>query len=335
MGKIPCRKCKKCGIYHTLAIDICDECGTELINIPAVLMDEQDIPLELQGDFDKHVLVYVQKCSACGTLNFTTDKNKPVRICYNCHKSRVAAVEPIEFVSEDEIIPGSDIGQNDTGNKESTGTQQIHIAGQNPTTLIENDEDDEEDLDSQAMFWLKLKSGIDKTVSQNHGSTSNVTPKRDTTVLAHDYEPAISNNTDSPYDDSDDDDDADAGDWSGVFGTTVKPTPSTPPIKKAITLTAIRYGRLSFTIEVGQDTYMLGRSANQGDFLSQDGRVGNEHCFLFYRNGAWYVKDNHSSNGTAVNSRDIGLNGECMLRDGDELKLGHHSDSAAFRVTIK
>lgn len=80
---------------------------------------------------------------------------------------------------------------------------------------------------------------------------------------------------------------------------------------------------------------MLGRSANQGAFLSQDGRVGNEHCYLFFRNGNWFVRDNNSKNGTAVNSRDIGLNGECMLSDGDELKLGHHPDSVAFRISIK
>lgn len=79
---------------------------------------------------------------------------------------------------------------------------------------------------------------------------------------------------------------------------------------------------------------MLGRSAGQGNFLAQDGRVSNEHCLLIYRDGSWFVRDNHSSNGTAVNSRDIGLNGECVLNSGDELKLGHHPDSMAFRVTL-
>ena len=81
--------------------------------------------------------------------------------------------------------------------------------------------------------------------------------------------------------------------------------------------------------------YMLGRSAEQSAFLENDHRVSNRHCYLSYKNGAWYVKDNHSSNGTAVNSRDIGLNGESRLNDGDELKLGHHPDSMAFKVMIK
>ena len=100
-------------------------------------------------------------------------------------------------------------------------------------------------------------------------------------------------------------------------------------------MTAIRFGRLSFAIEAKKDTpYLLGRSANQRAFLENDGRVGNEHCYILFKNGKWYVKDNHSANGTAVNSRDIGLNGEHVLNDGDELKLGHHSDSMAFRGTI-
>ena len=141
----------------------------------------------------------------------------------------------------------------------------------------------------------------------------------------------------APYNDDDD-----IVDWPfGIGGSQKQDTSTTPnrrtvapAAKRDITLADIRYGRLSFTVEAGSDTYMLGRSANQGSFLSQDGRVGNEHCYLFYRNGNWFVKDNNSRNGTAVNSRDIGLNGECMLSDGDELKLGHHNDSVAFRISI-
>ena len=103
-----------------------------------------------------------------------------------------------------------------------------------------------------------------------------------------------------------------------------------------IILTALRYGNHSFTIDAKLSSqYLLGRSAHQSDFLSNDRRVGNEHCSISFKNGYWYVKDNHSANGTAVNSLDIGLDGEHILNDGDELKLGHNHDSMAFRVTIK
>lgn len=104
---------------------------------------------------------------------------------------------------------------------------------------------------------------------------------------------------------------------------------------RAITLTAVTYGNLSFTIEARPDeTYLLGRSAKQSAFLSKDGRVSNQHCYLYFKNGSWYVKDNHSANGTAVNARDLGLDGESVLNDGDELKLGHHPDSMAFKIKI-
>lgn len=102
--------------------------------------------------------------------------------------------------------------------------------------------------------------------------------------------------------------------------------------KRNITFTAIRGGELSFTIKAEDEPYMLGRSSNQSNFLKKDRRVGNEHCCIFFKNGSWYVKDNNSKNGTFVNSEDIGQNGEKLLKDGDELKLGHNVDSITFSV---
>ena len=95
------------------------------------------------------------------------------------------------------------------------------------------------------------------------------------------------------------------------------------------------YGKLTFTVKADSGAqYMLGRSANQSSFLASDKRVGNEHCYLYFKDGFWYVKDNHSANGTAVNSKDIGLNGEARLNNGDELILGHNSDSMAFKISF-
>lgn len=62
MKRIPCRKCSNCGIYHNMAVEICDECGTALNNTPAVLMDKHTIPEELLGDFD---MLIRMKCSIC------------------------------------------------------------------------------------------------------------------------------------------------------------------------------------------------------------------------------------------------------------------------------
>lgn len=105
---------------------------------------------------------------------------------------------------------------------------------------------------------------------------------------------------------------------------------STQPI---ITLTETRHGKISFSIKPNEQ-YLLGRSAEQSELLRNDIRIGNEHCYIYFSNGFWYVKDNNSQNGTEVNSKQIGKNGKCILNDGDELKLGHHDDSISFKVSI-
>ncbi len=118
-------------------------------------------------------------------------------------------------------------------------------------------------------------------------------------------------------------------DWASILA-------NIPPVRTpGITLTAINYGNFSTRVSITlNESYMLGRSANLSNFLACDGRVGNEHCYLQYKDNAWYVTDNHSSNGTAVNRKDIGYNGKHILRDGDLLTLGHHQDSVTFKITV-
>lgn len=323
MSKIPCKKCKSCGFYHDLSVMTCDECGTDLQKIPAFLIETEDIPGEKYGEIDEAVTVFVQKCSACGALNFTADKNSPVRVCHNCHKTRVASIEPVEYTESPENARTDDgsIEDDDISADETI----VQAAGTAGTAKVLFDDDDDDDDDS--VQWQGILGNIRKTVG---GPEPSPARKAETTPKANTPPPSLE-------EDDDDDDNDDVSDWSGILGG--KPASKkavAAPHSPAITLTAIRYGRLSFTIEAKpNEEYMLGRSANQSEFLCSDGRVGNEHCYLYFKSGSWYVKDNHSANGTAVNSRDLGLNGESRLNDGDELKLGHHPDSMAFRITIK
>lgn len=94
-------------------------------------------------------------------------------------------------------------------------------------------------------------------------------------------------------------------------------------------------GDFSFKIdaEEAKDNapYMLGREANQSSFFKKDERVSRNHCSLVFKDGLWYVKDNNSTNGTFVNSKNIGKNGEKVLEDGDELRLGH----IIFKISFK
>ena len=331
MNRIPCKKCPQCGLFNDFTVEKC-ECGKKLNNVESQFIDTELISPELYGDIDTTLKVYVQKCSACGAVNYTNNPASPVKICYNCHKTRIATIVPMEYVDEesDAKLEVSELEDRISGNTSSLGTHQAKVQivqGQRP---YETDDDDDDD----SAHWKSILANIQRTI----GGTPVTIHATSSQPICRKTEEVKSTQTQSDFDDDDE-----TGDWSGILGISPKQKTtsiskqqpvSASPVKKDITLTAIRYGRLTFTVEAGQEKYMLGRSANQESFLSQDGRVGNEHCYLFYRDGAWYVKDNNSKNGTAVNSQDIGLNGERMLSDGDELKLGHHPDSMAFRISV-
>lgn len=177
-----------------------------------------------------------------------------------------------------------------------------------------------------------------------------------TQILGHNHAPEILvQKTDAGFFDDDDDDDDEFLTWANIMqlpedehkpgpskqdsdATTRKAQAVTKPAHSTLTLTALCYGNLSVTLTEGKDRlpYLLGRSANQAQFLGQDLRVGNEHCELGFRNGSWYVHEIRAQNGTAVNRWEfLDIGGERILHDGDELILGHHSDSMAFRITIR
>lgn len=339
MNKVPCKKCPQCGLFNDFTIEEC-ECGKKLNNIGAQFINTDELSPEQYGEIDVslkvYVKVYVQKCSVCGALNYTNNISNRVKVCYNCNKKRIAAIEPVEYVDADSSEPEdeaiSEIDKLSGGNNLNahTNQQQTPQVTHSPT-VDDDDNDDDDDDDDDFIQWQGILGNIQKTVGSS--------PVISQTKLS---QQSVKNTIVMPIA-SDEDEEDEVGDWSGILGnkakqntTTPKSQVVTPAANKDITLTAIRYGRLSFTVEAGPNTYMLGRSANQGSFLSQsqDDQVGNEHCYLFYRNGNWFVQDNNSKNGTAVNSRDIGLNGECMLSNGDELKLGHRDDSVAFRISI-
>ena len=387
MSKIPCRKCNKCGVYHDLSVVVCEDCGTELKDIPALMIETDELTAEQYGEIKEEVPVFVQKClvcgalnftankeaqiyqchnchelivpmvdpveyipeetkledvteeteqsatekkfvqkcSVCGALNFTADKEKPVQRCYNCHKVRVASVKPVEYIPE-EIKP-----EDATEETEQSATEKTDVSNK-PVKILCNPDDE----DNTSAYWQGIQGNIQKSVGGTEGL-----PKLTLEVNA---EP-----TPATVDDDDDDDDDVVVGWSNILGGNALPkkepiAKETPVAQKAsvvqkgpaITLTAVRYGHLSFTLEAQPGLeYLLGRSANQSEFLNNDLRVGNEHCYLCYKNGSWYVRDNNSVNGTVVDSVDIGLNGEKKLNDGNKLKLGHHEDSMEFKVTIK
>ena len=149
MSKIPCRKCPGCGLYHGVSALVCDECGRELKIVSALLVETEEIPGELYGEINEDATVYVQKCSACGALNFSASIDEPVKVCYNCHKTRIASIIPVEYV----VNEGSDGASADgaTG-KDSDGaeaTQEEKVS--RGVFALEDDEETRDDVLDQAL----------------------------------------------------------------------------------------------------------------------------------------------------------------------------------------
>lgn len=290
MGKIPCRLCGSCGRYSDPSVQIC-QCGADLTDVPGRLVEEP-IPPERWGEIDQSLPVFVQKCSYCGAENFTSDPARPIKVCYNCHKKRVANVAPIPY--EAERTPP------DSGEEQTTASAPQPSAPETASAPREKD---------GTGPWRSILEGVQSCVPGSAPSVAEI--------------------------ESDGEDDGEDISWDSLLGVSTQPAQLSAG--SCLTLTAIRYGSLSLTLRAGQADlpFLLGRSAGCGEFLSQDLRVSNEHCYLTVQDGSWVVIDNHSANGTAVNHQFLDFNGQRVLCDGDELMLGHHPDSMAFRVSIR
>lgn len=69
---------------------------------------------------------------------------------------------------------------------------------------------------------------------------------------------------------------------------------------------------------LGRDNLSMGRN-DTNDIVLDDPMVSGVHCRLRYGQGAWYVQDAGSSNGTFVNGERVAAR---RLVDGDRLELG-------------
>jgi pSer/pThr/pTyr-binding forkhead associated (FHA) protein len=68
-----------------------------------------------------------------------------------------------------------------------------------------------------------------------------------------------------------------------------------------------------------QSVTRLGR-ADGNTVILDDEFVSAHHALLLHRDGAWWVRDDGSTNGTLVNGERI--DGEVPLHDGDDLQIG-------------
>ena len=326
MGKkmIPCRICGKCGRYHDASVRSCS-CGADLCSQPFTVTDFDSIAAELRGSIDPELQIYVQKCSRCGAESFTADPKQPVQQCSCCGSSRIAAFDPIPYNSGQEDAPPQPAPAPPAEDKRPpiTGAEQRH---ESVTVAPEA---------------VDRVMGILGNVSAALGGAPAPVQPAPTTPPPRAAEPVAPGGT------RDDDEDDEEGFRWDPFVQGNKPdevpmrtSPAPAPAEKApgtvIRFSAIRYG--TFTAELHADQeglpLLIGRYAAWGEFLEdRDLRVSGEHCYISYRDGEWYVRDD-STNGTMVNGVRLHRGGEHVLRNGDTLTLGHSGDSMAFRVSV-
>ena len=71
---------------------------------------------------------------------------------------------------------------------------------------------------------------------------------------------------------------------------------------------------------INEASIKLGRAPENHIILPEDGYASADHARVYFENGAWWVEDLQSSNGTSVNEQLI--SGPHQLAPGDTIKVG-------------
>lgn len=304
MKMIPCKLCPACGKYSSINVAQCP-CGADLTAQFGVAMDYNRISPDKYGRIDGNLPYYVRKCPLCSTEHFFTEATGSVRTCHNCRRVMIASQPTVPYAPEEEkkAAPAE-------ASEESAIPAPPEIS---PAVTGST---------SAPSPFGEIRKNVADTISpdaddEDDGGWGGL-------ILGGPTEPRTSPNPAPPKN-------------APVPAPKPEPRPAAPAGVTVLTATAIRYGNLSFSLRSDSTKlpYLLGRSANHGDFLQQDPRVGNEHCYLAFRGGNWMVIERLARNGTAVNGYFLAEGGSQVLRDGDELMLGHNSDSMAFRISIR
>jgi len=76
-------------------------------------------------------------------------------------------------------------------------------------------------------------------------------------------------------------------------------------------------------IYIDKDDYIIGRLSGYVDHVLMNNAVGKLHAQMICRNGACYVRDLNSVNGTFVNNKRIDSNKDVELKNNDKLQLAN------------
>jgi hypothetical protein len=76
-------------------------------------------------------------------------------------------------------------------------------------------------------------------------------------------------------------------------------------------------------IFLNKDDFIIGRLADHVDYVLENTAVGKLHAQVLFRNGACYIKDLNSVNGTFINGNRIDSNKEYELKENDRVLLAN------------
>ena len=296
MAMAVCRRCPNCKLYSDITVEIC-MCGYDLSKVKQLFIDtDKDTFKDKLGEINDSLSYYVQRCSTCGELNYTTSKSKPFLRCYKCSKTMIASVAPASIINNDLLDkPIEKPVEKDSQPKKKSAAVSLVRPG-------------------------RKKSSVKKSEKTSPSNVQNDVKLQTTSKPVDVITPPVSEP--KPVLDE-------------VAGVPVSPPVLEPKISK-ITLTAVNNNNYKCVVNAtdAKTPVVLGREALLGDYLKSDKRVGKAHCSLIFHNKIWYVADNKSANGTFLNNRDIGYQGVEKLKEGDKIKFGHSSDSLVVIVSI-
>ena len=84
------------------------------------------------------------------------------------------------------------------------------------------------------------------------------------------------------------------------------------------------------SVTVGKDTDVMGRLPENDVFVDEP-VVSRKHAEIVRSDDGYFLRDLKSTNGTFVNSDRLQAEGDQLLRDGDEIRLGNGEISFTFR----
>ncbi len=92
--------------------------------------------------------------------------------------------------------------------------------------------------------------------------------------------------------------------------------------KEVLQAYLLRLGN-STRIDINKSLFRIGKGREQVDYLVTNHVVSRLHAYIIWRNGAYFINDNNSTNGTFVNGRQIKRNQDYQIYNGDIIMLAN------------